>query len=137
MPPVRRKLPPDAGPESSFLVDSGLSIRGLLIGSVDVQSPFKQVASLKCIFDRLCFRRRFGSGFKRTVGFCLLVPKLTFRCAVTASTSFCAAKQHRSVAVPRAQPGPPQTFEVRAADEQRCGLRQDLILLLGRPLPQP
>ena len=33
--PVRRKSPP-GGPESSLFVDSGLSIRGLLIGGVNV-----------------------------------------------------------------------------------------------------
>ena len=69
-----------AGAESSFVVDSGLSIRGLLVGSVNIQSALKQVASLKFIVERFRCRCRFGSGFKRAVGFCLLVLELTFGC---------------------------------------------------------
>ena len=64
--------------ESGLVVDSGLSILGLQVGSVHVQGALEQVASLKFIVSSFRCRYRFGSEFKRAVGFCLSILELTF-----------------------------------------------------------
>jgi hypothetical protein len=124
-----------AGSESSLFIDCGLSIFYLLVSSMNIQSALKQVASLKFIVSFLRRRCRFGSGFKSTFGFCLLVRR-SRSAAVTASTSFCAAKAASIRCCASRASVPPQTFEVRAAGEQPYRSRLGRILLRGPLLLQ-
>jgi len=56
-----------------------LSIRHLLVGSANVESPFKQVAPAKLIAGNLLFGCRLRRGFTRALGFRLLRPMLALR----------------------------------------------------------